>query len=132
MSSASWPSSSTGDERRRLLAAATGVEPAGDLRLTERVRALEAAHPEHDLDPDRALARLSARPAGAAPLRAAVAAGNRLDWEQLVALAGPVDLGDPAVLWDLLSVAGRAAGDGTARGAGPAAHPDRTGLAAGG
>jgi hypothetical protein len=94
------------DERRRLLAAATGVEPTGDLRLAERVRALEAVHPEHDLDPVRALARLSARPAGAAPLRAAVAAGSRLDWEQIVALAGPVDLGDPAVLWDLLSVAG--------------------------
>lgn len=94
------------DERCRLLAAATGVGPVGDLRLAERIRALEAAHPEHDLDPDRALARLSARPGGAAALQAAVATGRRLDWERIVALAGPVDLDDPAVLWDLLSVAG--------------------------
>jgi hypothetical protein len=97
------------DERRRLLAAATGVEPAGDLRLAERVRRLEAAHPAHDLDARAALARLARRPGGApgaAALQAALGARSRLDWEQLIALAGPIDLGDPAVLWDLLSVAG--------------------------
>jgi hypothetical protein len=95
------------DERRRLLAEATGLAPA-DLRLAERVRRLEQAHPEHDLDADAAVARLGRRPggaAGAAALRAALDAGTPLDWAQIRALAAPLDLGVPGELWDVLSVA---------------------------
>ncbi len=94
-------------ERRRLLAEATGRAPA-DLRLADRVRRLEAAHPEHDLDARAALARLAGRPggaAGAAALEAALAAGEPLDWMRIRELAAPLDVTVPADLWDLLAVA---------------------------